>query len=362
MKKILLCIFVVLFITTCKKSGDGGQDPGNLPDVELKAKVIASGLSLPWEIIYGPDHFIWFTEKAGKISRLNPSTGQVTPLLTISEVRINGEGGLLGMALHPDFAVNPFVYLIYGYGNTYKAKVVRYTYAGGNLTSPLVLLDQIPAASIHNGSRLLISDGKLFISTGDASDTANPQNVNSLAGKILRINLDGTIPADNPYPNNPVWSLGHRNAQGLIQVGNKIFSSEHGPDSDDEINIIEKGRNYGWPNIKGFCNESGEQSFCSANNVAEPLINWTPTIAPSGLAYYNNDYIPQFKNSLLLAVLKGTKLMQLKLDDTQTKITATKDFYVNTYGRIRAVCQSPEGKIYICTSNGSDDKIVEIAK
>ena len=363
MRTILLCLFVMLFVTNCKKNGgDDNDDPGTLPDVELKSKVVVSGLNLPWEMVYGPDNFIWFTEKAGKISRLNPTNGQVTPLLTITEVRTNGEGGLLGMTLHPDFTSNPYVYVVYGYGSTYKAKIVRYTYSGGNLISPQVLLDQIPAASIHNGSRLLISGGKLFISTGDAADTGTPQNVNSLAGKILRINLDGSIPDDNPYPNNPVWSLGHRNAQGLTQVGNKIFSSEHGPDSDDEINIIEKGRNYGWPNIKGFCNESGEQSFCSSNNVVEPLINWTPTIAPSGLIYYNSDYIPQFKNSLLLAVLKGTKLMQLKLDDAQTKITGTKDFYINTYGRIRAVCQSPDGKIYICTSNGSDDKIVEIAK
>ncbi|QIL41481.1 PQQ-dependent sugar dehydrogenase [Pedobacter sp. HDW13] len=363
MKRILICLFVVLLSTTCKKNGDdNNEEPGDLPDVDLKAKVVASGLSLPWEMVYGPDNYIWFTEKVGKISRLNPSTGQVSLLLTINEVRTNGEGGLLGMTLHPNFVSNPYVYVVYGYGSSYKAKVVRYTYSGSSLTSPLILIDQIPAASIHNGSRLLISGDKLFISTGDASDQSTPQNINSLAGKILRINLDGSIPADNPYPNNPVWSIGHRNAQGLVQVGNKIFSSEHGPDSDDEINIIEKGRNYGWPNIKGFCNETGEQSFCSSNNVAEPLINWTPTIAPSGLAYYNSDYIPQFKNSLLLAVLKGTKLMQLHLDAAQTKITGTKDFYVNTYGRVRAVCQSPEGKVYICTSNGTDDKIVEIAK
>lgn len=362
MKRILLCFFVVLCITTCKKNGDNGnEETGDLPDVELNAKVLVSGLTLPWEMVYGADNFIWFTEKTGKISRLNPATGQITPLLTITEVRSNGEAGLLGMVLHPDFTANPYVYVVYGYGTTYKAKVVRYTYAGGNLASPQVLLDQIPAASIHNGSRLLISGGKLFISTGDAADMSTPQNINVLAGKILRINLDGSIPADNPYPNNPVWSFGHRNAQGLVLVGNKIFSSEHGPDSDDEINIIEKGRNYGWPNVKGFCNESSEQSFCSANNVAEPLINWTPTIAPSGLAYYNSDYIPQFKNSLLLAVLKGSKLMQLKLDATQSKIIGTKDFYVNTYGRIRAVTQSPGGKIYICTSNGSDDKIIEMA-
>lgn len=361
MKKILLCLFVVLLATTCKKN-DGNENDENLPDVTLKTRVLASGLALPWEIAYGPDNLIWFTEKSGKISRLNPATGQVSALLTISEVRTNGEGGLLGMAIHPEFTANPYIYVIYGYGTNYKAKVVRYTYSNNALSSPQILIDQIPAASIHNGSRLLISGGKLFITTGDASDTNLPQNVNSVAGKVLRINLDGSIPSDNPYPNNPVWSVGHRNAQGLVQVGDKLFASEHGPDSDDEINIIEKGKNYGWPNVKGFCNESAEQPFCSTNSVVEPLINWTPTIAPSGLTYYNSNYIPQFRNSLLLAVLKGTKLMQLKLDETQRKITETKDFYVGTYGRIRAVCQSPEGKIYICTSNGSDDKIVEIAK
>ncbi|WP_443946924.1 PQQ-dependent sugar dehydrogenase [Pedobacter sp. AW1-32] len=360
MKNILLCLFVVLLATNCKKNDTG--DGTDLPDVEIKTKVLASGLTLPWEIVYGPDQFIWFTEKTGKISRLNPSTGAVTPLLTISEVRVNGEGGLLGMVLHPNFSANPFVYVVYDYGTTYKAKVVRYTYSAGALGSPQILLDQIPAASIHNGSRLLISGDKLFITTGDASDQSLPQNPNSLAGKILRINLDGSIPADNPFPNNPVWSIGHRNAQGLAMVGAKLFSSEHGPDSDDEINVIEKGKNYGWPNVKGLCNESTETPFCSANSVVEPLINWTPTIAPSGMTYYNSDYIPQFRNSLLLAVLKDSKLMQLKLDDTQSKIAETKDFYVSTFGRLRAVCQSPEGKIYICTSNGSDDKIIELYK
>jgi glucose/arabinose dehydrogenase len=333
-----------------------------LPDVELKTKIIASGLTLPWEMVYGPDNMIWFTEKTGKISRLNPQTGAITPLLTISDVRVNGEGGLLGMALHPDFSANPYVYVVYDYGTTYKGKVMRYTYSNGSLSSPKLLLDQIPASSIHNGSRLLISGDKLFVSTGDASDQSNPQNVNSLGGKILRINLDGTIPVDNPIANNPLWSYGHRNPQGLVQVGSRIFSSEHGPDSDDEINIIEKGRNYGWPNIKGFCNESSESAFCSSNNVVEPLTAWTPTIAPSGLTYYNSNYIPQFKNSLLLAVLKNTKLMQLKLSDDQTKIIGTKDFYVGDFGRLRAVCISPEGKIYICTSNGTNDRIVEISR
>lgn len=353
-------VFIFLLVISCSNCKKNNLPV--LPDVALKSRVVVSGLTNPWEMVYGPDNFIWFTEKSGKISRLNPETGQIIPILIISEVRSNGEGGLLGMVLHPDFTTSPYVYVAYDYGTTYKGKIVRYTHANGILISPLILLDQIPAASIHNGCRLLITENKLFITTGDASDTSTPQNINSISGKILRLNLDGSIPSDNPFPNNPVWSYGHRNAQGLVMVGSKMFSSEHGPNSDDEINIIEKGRNYGWPNIKGFCNESGETSFCTINNVVEPLINWTPTIAPSGLSYYNSDYIPQLKNSLLLALLKGSKLMQLKLDDSQTKIIGTKDFYVNEYGRLRAICQSPSGKIYICTSNGGDDKIVEISK
>ncbi|SFH46811.1 PQQ-dependent sugar dehydrogenase [Pedobacter insulae] len=361
MKAVLIGLLVLMSCSTCRKKNKVDEIP-TLPDVTLKSKVIAAGLVNPWELVYGPDNLIWFTERNGKISRLNPENGQITVLLTINEVRNIGEGGLLGMVLHPDFTSNPFVYMAYDYGNDYKAKIVRYTYSNNTLISPKVLLDQIPAASIHNGCRLLINENKLFITTGDAADTSTPQNVNSLSGKVLRLNLDGSIPGDNPFPNNPVWTYGHRNAQGLVMAGTKMFVSEHGPNSDDEINYIEKGRNYGWPNVKGFCDDSGETSFCAINNVVEPLINWTPTIAPSGMAYYDSDYIPHFKNSLLLALLKGAKLMQLKFDDTQTKIVGTKDFYVNEFGRLRAICQSPTGKIYICTSNGNNDKIIEISK
>lgn len=359
MKKLLFAAGILLFIMACKKDRN---DDGNLEPVELKTKVLVSNLTLPWEIIYGPDNLIWFTEKSGKISRLNPTNSQVTALHTISEVRVQGEGGLLGMALHPNFSASPYVYVFYGYGNPYKNKLVRFSYANNALGSPLTLLDNIPAANIHNGSRLMIVGDKLFVTTGDANDTSAPQNVNSLAGKVLRLNLDGTVPTDNPMANNPMWSYGHRNAQGLVAVGNRIFSSEHGPDSDDEVNIIEKGRNYGWPNVKGKCNETGETAFCNQNNVAESIIEWTPTIAPSGMTYYNSNYIPQFKNSLLLAFLKGNKLMQLKLNDSQTSVVETKDLYAGEFGRIRAVTQSPEGKIYICTSNGSADRIVEISK
>lgn len=363
MKRIFTSIVLLFLLSACTKNEDS-EDNTALPPAELKTEILTQSLTLPWEILYGPDNFIWLTERSGKISRLNPQNGVVALLHTISEVTSIGEGGLLGMVLHPQFSANPYVYVIYDYGsgNNYKGKVVRFTFNNGTLNSPTVLLDQIPASTIHNGSRLLITpDQKLLITTGDASASAQAQNKNSLSGKILRINLDGTIPADNPIANNPLWTYGHRNPQGLVFANDKLYSSEHGPDNDDEINLIQKGRNYGWPNVEGFCDKDGEKNFCAINDVAEPLIAWTPTIAPSGLTYYNSDYIPQWKNSLLLAMLKGSKLVQLQLDATGTKVTGSKDLFT-TFGRIRAVCQSPEGKVYIATSNGSNDKIIEISK
>jgi len=363
MKRLFTFLVILISLAACEKNRDKEEEAKT--NADLKIEVLAQSLSFPWEIIYGPDNFIWFTERPGKISRLNPMNGVVTLVHTISEVNSIGEGGLLGMALHPQFSANPYVYVVYDYGsgNAYKAKVVRFTFNNGKLESPLILLDLISAASIHNGSRLLITaDQKLLITTGDSNAASEAQNKNSLSGKILRINLDGTIPTDNPLPNNRFWSYGHRNPQGLVIVGDKMYSSEHGPNNDDEINLIQKGKNYGWPNVEGYCNTGTERAFCALNEITEPMIAWTPTIAPSGLTYYNSDYIPQWKNSLLGVTLKGTKVMQLLLNQTGDKITSTAEFFPE-HGRLRAICQSPEGKVYIATSNGTGaDKIIEISR
>jgi len=304
------------------------------------------------------------TERGGKISRVNPTTGAVTLVHTITEVVSNGEGGLLGMVLHPAFSVTPHVFVAYDYNSGgYKEKIVRFTYNGTTLTNPVTIIDNIAASSIHNGCRLLISpDLKLFISTGDASNTSLPQNTSSLNGKILRLNLDGSIPADNPVAGNPYWSFGHRNPQGLVFANNMLYNSEHGPSNDDEINIIEKGRNYGWPDVQGYCNGTNEAVFCNSNNVKEPIEAWTPTIATCGLDYYSKDQITQWKNSLLLVALKDARLYQMKLNASFNDITAVKEYFVNDYGRMRDLCISPDGKVYICTSNGgNDDKIIEIS-
>lgn len=333
--------------------------------VAIKDSVLVQNLSHVWEITWGPDNFIWMTERGGRVSRVNPVTGAVIPLLTIPGVVSNGEGGLLGMALHPDFSTTPQVFIAYDYNNGtgYHGKIVRYIYNGTTLINPVILLDNIAASSIHNGCRLLISNQKLFITTGDASRSDTyPQNTSALNGKILRINLDGSIPQDNPFPGNPAWSYGHRNPQGLVVANNIMYSSEHGPTNDDEINIIEKGRNYGWPEVEGYCNTSNEAIFCNAHNVKEPIRAWTPTIAPCGLDFYDKNEIPQWKNSLLLVALKNARLYQMKLDAAHTAITETNEYLANKYGRLRDLCISPSGKVYIGSSNGSNDKIIVLSK
>lgn len=363
--KFSAIVYAVLLssLLTCKKNKN--QEPPVTPgDAVLKDSVLVSGLSQPWEILWGPDNFIWVTERGGKISRVNPATGSVTPVFTVPDAVAQGEGGLLGMVLDLNFATTKELYIAYNHNSTsgYKEKIVRYTYNGTTLINPAIIYENIAAANIHNGCRLLITaDQKLLITTGDAANQSLPQNKNSVNGKILRLNLDKSIPADNPIAGNPLWSWGHRNPQGLVIANGKLYSSEHGPDTDDEINIIEKGRNYGWPDVKGFC-DAGEQTFCTANNVKEPLKAWTPTIAVCGLDYYNSDLIPQWKNSLLLATLKDATLHQLKLDAAGTAVTASNEYYDGKYGRLRDICIAPDGKVYICTGNGGNDKIVVISK
>jgi glucose/arabinose dehydrogenase len=322
----------------------------------VTVSALATNLRTVWELVWGPDNFIWMTERGGRISRVNPTTGQVAPVMTIADVTETGESGLLGLAVAESApgASTYWVFVVYNYtdqGNL-KEKLVRYTYANGTLTSPVVLLGNIEATTTHSGSRLLLlPDRTLLMTTGDAQQLPEAQSRTSLNGKVLRLNFDGTIPANNPTPGSALYTLGHRNAQGIARLPNgHIYSSEHGPNNDDEINKIEAGRNYGWPNVEGNCNLTNEATFCAANNVREPLTTWTPTIGPAGLAYYDHPAIPGWRGNLLLTVLKGNRLTQLTLNADGTAITTRTDF-LKTFGRLRAICVSPQGRVYIGTSN-----------
>jgi glucose/arabinose dehydrogenase len=330
-------------------------------------RIVKKGLEYPWEIIWSKDNHIWMTERDGRISRIDPANGNTTFSYTIAEVESRNEGGLLGMALHPDFQNNGLLYVVYNYKKEgrHLEKLVRYTFANNTLANPVVLLDGVEGSTNHNGSRLWITNEaspKIYMTTGDAFDQSLPQQVNTRNGKVLRINLDGSIPADNPFPNNPVWTYGHRNPQGLVMANNILYASEHGPDIEDEVNIIEKGRNYGWPDVKGPC-DGDEVEFCKAHQVKEPIwSSGSSTLAVSGLDYYNSDRIPQLKNSLLLMTLKNSSVRQLKLSSDGRSVSETKTFFSNSWGRLRDLCISPDGKIYVCTSNGgNDDVLVEIS-
>lgn len=380
MKKYSILILASFVLFGCQKNdiekNEAGLDmPGkSKPDApgNLHTRILNSSLNFPWEIVWGPDDFIWFTEREGNVKRMDPETGEVTLVATITEVASTTNfNGLLGMALHPQFDSNPFVYLVYNYfdtENNYLEKIVRYTYDGTILHSPLTLVDgiigKIGGDFIHNGSRLVIGpDMKLYATTGDANLRFDlPQDPASLNGKVLRINLDGSIPVDNPY-GNAVWTIGHRNAQGLVFGSGKLYSSEHGETTDDEINIITKGGNYGWPFVEGFCNTASEQMFCLNTQVTEPIFIWTPTTAPSGMEYYDKSQIPQWKRSLLVTFLKDRRLRQMKLDGTGTVIESVNEFFVNEFGRLRDVAISPDGKVYLCTDNGGNaDMIIEVMK
>lgn len=356
MKRIIPVIFAIA-IASCQQASS-----------QMTTRVVANNLFIPWEMVYGPDDHIWFTQKNGYICRLEPVSGDVDTLYHETNTVIQSEGGMLGMALHPNFATDPYVYVAYNYlQGTYKERIVRYTYNGTVLTSPTTLLDNIDGTNIHNGCRLTIVNNQLYITTGDAANQPIAQNVNALNGKTLRINLDGSIPNDNPVSGSPVWSWGHRNAQGLIYANGKFYSSEHGPTTDDELNILEKGRNYGWPNVHGYCNTTTEQTFCTDSNVVEPIIAWTPTLAVSSIAYYNHPMFPSLQNSILMTTLKDRKLYELELNSTFDDVTNSNVISQISGDRLRAICVDPDGRIYVSTSNSQAsgtgtkvDKIIEI--
>jgi glucose/arabinose dehydrogenase len=353
--------------------GSGSDQTATLPNATLRTETIASGLRTVWELAWGPDNVIWFTERPGFISRLDPSTGTLTRVgqLTVLE---NGEGGLMGLAFHPDFSTQPYVFVAHTYASPAGARnrVVRMRYDGHALGAPDVLIDNIPASSIHNGSRLAIGpDRLLYITAGDASNSGNGQDRSTNAGKILRLTLDGAPVPGNPF-GSAIYSYGHRNPQGLVFAPTGVlYSSEHGPSDNDEINLIESGRNYGWPDVHGRCDGdvgSSEVAFCNANNVADPLTQWTPTIAPAALAYYDATLIPGWRGSLLLATLKDETLYRLTLSANGRSITGQERLFANRFGRLRAVLVAPDGSVYLGTSNrdgrgspaSSDDRIIRI--
>ena len=334
------------------------QSQMTIGNTAVQVDTVYTGLDVPWEMIYGPDGFLWITERKGLVSRINLLDKTRTVILDIvDEVYQEYEAGLLGMALHPDFPNPPEVFLVYTYGvspNVYE-KVVKYIYNGSVLVDPVILIDQIDAFTTHNGSRLLFQpDGTLLMSTGDAQNQPAAQDPNLLNGKTLRLNADGSIPANNPSSDSYVYTMGHRNIQGMHLAPNgRIYVSEHGPTTDDEFQILTAGSNYGWPDVEGFCDLPDEQFFCNQNNISEPLVTWTPTIAPSDLVYYENAAFPEFDGKILMTVLKEKMLTVIELNTNGTEVLGQANYFEDQFGRLRDIAIGEEREIYLATNGAS---------
>ena len=357
----------------CGPGNDAGTAGTPPPPSDLRITTVATGLDTPWDLAWGPDDAIWVTERGGRISRVNPTSGQVTPVgqLTVTE---SGESGLMGMAFHPSFATQPYVFAMHSYSGAsgLRNRLVRMRFENGALGAPETLIDDIPASGIHDGSRLAVGrDGFLYVTTGDASNPALARDRSSLAGKVLRVTLTGQPAPGNPFASR-VHSLGHRNPQGIVfhPTRDILYVTEHGPGDNDEVNLIEPGRDYGWPEVRGRCDDDAPQEtvICQRDGIAEPLAIWTPTIAPSGVEFYDSSLIPAWRNSLLFTTLKGSALVRLSMSADGRTVTAQETLYEGQFGRLRDVLIGPRGEVYLATSNrdgrgsptGNDDRIVKV--
>jgi len=323
---------------------------------------LAGPLEHPWGMAFLPGGGMLVTERPGRL-RLIDEAGRLDPrpIDGVPRVWARGQGGLLDVALPPDFATSRLVYLAYAapLGNGAATRVARGRLDGHRLADLEVVLTADPPGSggRHFGSRLVFGrDGKLYVSTGDRGEMDRAQKLDDLAGTILRIEPDGRIPDDNPFVGRAgvrpeIWAYGIRNAQGLATNPwtGELWEHEHGARGGDEVNIIEKGANYGWPLVTHGVDYSGLPIGRGKTmpGVVDPIWVWTPSIAPSGMAFYNSDRIPGWKGSLLVGALAAQMLVRLELDGR--KVVKEHRLLQYEIGRIRDVRMGPDGLVYLLT-------------
>ncbi len=347
---------------TAESSAPGQNAAGATSDgVKFRVETVVTGLEVPWSIVFAPDGRMIFTERPGRVRVYERGRLRPEPLAVIQDAVANEESGLMGLALHPRFGENKFLYLAYAYrgdGRDQFVRVARFRDTGSALADQKLIIEGIPAAKYHAGTRLAFGpDAKLYVTTGDATDRNLAQRLDSLAGKTLRLNDDGTVPPDNPFVNQKgarpeIYTLGHRNAQGLdFQPGSGLmFQTEHGPSGfdgpggGDEVNLVERGKNYGWPTIHHRETRDG---------LEPPLLEYTPSVAPASGAFYDggagaNDF-PKFRGNFFFGNLRGECIIRVVLEGR--RVVSQEKLFEKQYGRIRDVAEGPDGALYFSTSN-----------
>jgi aldose sugar dehydrogenase len=335
--------------------GRGAGEFETSAQTSFKVETVIPNLEIVWSIVWAPDGRMIFTERPGRVRVYENGKLRPEPLFTVPDVEPKGESGLMSVALHPQFAANHLLYLSYAYNTGGQlVRVVRYRETPNGFTDRKVIIENIPAAQFHAGCRLRFGpDGKLYITTGDATQRELGQQLDSLAGKILRLNDDGTVPSDNPFVGQAqarpeIWTYGHRNSQGIDwQPGtNFLWETEHGPSGfdgpggGDEVNIIERGKNYGWPVIHHRMTHEGMES---------PILEYTPACAPASGMFYRGSSFPQFKGNFFFGCLVGERIIRV-VSNGRT-VVSQENLLEKKYGRIRDIAEGPDGLIYFSTSN-----------
>ncbi|SOD14821.1 PQQ-dependent sugar dehydrogenase [Pedobacter xixiisoli] len=351
----ILLLYICCILSSCTQKNEIIIGTVELSNSKLLLTQEADSLDVPWDLQYDKtNNYIIFSEIKGNIKKLDLSDNSVKLIATIPNVFQQRTTGLLGMALYQPHQNEHYLFVSYTTKTNEKiySNLCRYIYKDGTITNPNLLL-QIPGNTGHNGSRIIIgTDKKIYWATGDAAIDANAQDISKQNGKILRINIDGSIPNDNPIPNSYVYAWGFRNMQGLAQGENSlIYTSEHGDAVEDEVNLIQPLHNYGWPLIEGKNTPKKETDSMKAITFTTPLQSWTPVIAPAGIAYYGSTKIAEWRKSLILSTLKSQSLRILKLSEDGKAIIDEYTLFKDELGRLRSVLTLPNGDIYFCSSN-----------
>lgn len=323
----------------------------------FRIETVTMDMEVPWGVAFAPNDDLYVTERPGRIQRVAHENGRKEQVADLTDrVAARGEGGLLGLALHPEEPELAYTYQTYRTDDGLANRVVRHR-TTDEFARESVLLDGIPGSSIHDGGRIAFGpDGDLYVATGDAGSGRLAQDTSSLAGKVLRVTPDGEPHPDNPF-GNAVFSYGHRNPQGLAWRSGTLFSTEHGPDTGDEINLLRAGNNYGWPEVTGPSD---------GDRFTDPISAYTPTIAPGSGAFYRGP-IDDWQGDFFFGTLAGTHLHRVRIDD-QNEVAEQERLLDDRYGRLRTVFTGPDDHLYVTTSNRDgrgtpapqDDRVLRI--